>query len=94
VFIYYAYQNYDQLKQFKKDINAQLVEVTDFKHKFYSIQDYIIPEFILNKLQDLKAFEVRKDDVWVASFPKSGAYREFIELFLILNLSKQKRLFQ
>ena len=73
MFIYYAYQNYDQLKQFKKDINAQLVEVTDFKHKFYSIQDYIIPEFILNKLQDLKAFEVRKDDVWVASFPKSGA---------------------
>ena len=72
VAIYYAYQKYDELKTFRKEIDANLIEVKDFKHKFYSIMDYVIPEFIVNKLQDLKAFEVRKSDVWVASFPKSG----------------------
>lgn len=72
VAIYYAYKNYSTIKEYRKAIDANLIEVEDFKHKFYSIKEFIIPEFIVNKLQDLKSFEVRKSDVWVASFPKSG----------------------
>ena len=72
VAIYYAYQNFDNLKSFKKEIDAQVVKIDNFKHKCYSVKDYILPEFIVNKLQELKAFEVRDSDVWVASFPKSG----------------------
>lgn len=72
VAIYYAYQNIDNLKSFKKEIDAQIVNIDNFKHKCYSVKDYILPEFIVNKLQELKAFEVRDNDVWIASFPKSG----------------------
>jgi len=72
VAIFYAYKNYDSLKTFKKEIDANSFEVEGFKHKFYKVKEFVIPEFIINKLRELKAFEVRKDDVWVASFPKSG----------------------
>ncbi len=72
VALYYAYKNYDSLKTFKKEIDATSFEVEGFKHKFYKVSDYVMPEFVINKLRDLKAFEVKKEDVWVASFPKSG----------------------
>lgn len=33
-----------------------------------------MPETFLNYVERIKNFEVRNDDVWVASYPKTGKY--------------------
>jgi hypothetical protein len=70
--IYYAYQNYQKSNQFKKEIEANIVKIENFKHKLYQIKGFILPEFIISKLKDFKNFQTKTDDIWVASFPKSG----------------------
>lgn len=35
-------------------------------------KDVILPKFTSNILKDVESFEVREDDVWVVSYPRSG----------------------
>ena len=72
VAIYYAYQRYKKFNELKEEIQAELVEIKQYKSKFFKIKDYYLSELILKALKPIKEFEARKDDVWIASFPKSG----------------------
>ena len=40
--------------------------------KLYNYKDFALPEFVINQLEDVEKFEVKSDDVWVVSFPRSG----------------------
>ena len=40
--------------------------------KLYKYKDVSLPGFVVNQLDDIEKFEVRPDDVWVVSFPRSG----------------------
>ena len=72
VAIYWAYQNYQKSNELKKEKQATLVEISEFKNKFYQVYNFIMPEFLVNQLDQFKEFQVRPDDIWVTSFPKSG----------------------
>ena len=72
VAIYWAYQNYQKSNELKKEKQATVVEISEFKNKLYQVNGFIMPEFLVNKLDQFKEFQVRPDDIWVTSFPKSG----------------------
>ena len=40
--------------------------------KLYKYKDFALPQFVINQLEDVEKFEVKSDDVWVVSFPRSG----------------------
>ncbi len=56
---------------------------TAFKYKFFRKKgsEFMLPEFLLKKLDQFKDFELRKDDVWIVSFPKSGIWRGYSALW-------------
>lgn len=38
----------------------------------YKYKDVTLPEFVVNKLENIENFETSPDDIWVVSFPRSG----------------------
>ena len=40
--------------------------------KLYKYKEVALPGFVINQLEDVEKFEVKPDDVWVVSFPRSG----------------------
>lgn len=54
----------------------ELIKLTTYKDKYY-VTNYSLPEFI----QELEDMEVRKDDIFVVTYPKSG--KCVIALFLL-----------
>lgn len=56
-----------------------------FKHKLFTCEGFVLPEFLARDLDKFKTFETRKDDVWVVSFPKSGTTWVQEIAYLILN---------
>jgi hypothetical protein len=43
-----------------------------FKHRLFKCKGFVFPEFLAKDLENYKNFKLRKDDVFVVSFPKSG----------------------
>ena len=72
VALYYAYQRYKRWNEIKEELKAQQIDIKGFKQKFYQINGYFFPEIMVSVLNDIKEFQTRPSDVWVASFPKSG----------------------
>jgi hypothetical protein len=62
--------------QIGKEINEELkpiwMDLKHFKHKGAIISDYLLPEQIVGKLNELKKFDFNSTDCICASFPKSG----------------------
>lgn len=52
----------------------------------YRYRGFVLPDFAVNDIENVHSFEVREDDVWVVSFPKSG------ESFYILMISLKEHL--
>lgn len=42
------------------------------RFQLYKYKDVCLTEFVVNQLDDIEKFEVRPNDVWVVSFPRSG----------------------
>ncbi|KAK6987316.1 estrogen sulfotransferase [Biomphalaria glabrata] len=42
------------------------------KPQLFRYRGYVFPDFVVNDIKNNLHFEVREDDVWVVSFPKSG----------------------
>lgn len=38
----------------------------------YKYKDVTLPEFVVNKLENIENFETSSEDIWVVSFPRSG----------------------
>lgn len=59
-----------------KEINEELkpiwMNLKHFKHKGAIIKDYLLPEQIVGKLNEIKNFQFNKNDFVCISFPKSG----------------------
>lgn len=51
------------------------MDVPEFKRlSLYKYKDVVLPEFVINNLEDIEKFETCTDDIWVVSFPRSGMY--------------------
>lgn len=46
--------------------------VSRFRKGYLSLDGTIVPEYYQNFGSDIKDMKVRKDDVWICSFPKCG----------------------
>ena len=42
------------------------------KLQLYRYKDFVLPDFVVNNLDDIQSFEGRPEDIWVVSFPRSG----------------------
>lgn len=70
------YRRRNQRIQQGKQINEQLkpiwMNLEHFKHKAALIKDYLLPEQIISKLNQIERLEFQSTDCVCASFPKSG----------------------
>lgn len=54
---------------------AKLVPINPNYHKNFKLYDYkgyILPSFVMKNMDNLKKFVCRENDIFVASFPKTG----------------------
>ena len=77
--IYIGYKKYKDAKQNEIDLDVKWLEgdIGFFKKMFTcntNDQRYL-PEFLVKMLTPIKSFKMRKSDVWVVSFPKSGKFK-------------------
>jgi hypothetical protein len=72
VFGYFLYKKWQETKKIEEEY--EFLEISEFKHKFIKVEDFHFPEYLAKHLKNLKQFEVRNDDIWVISFPKSGTF--------------------
>ena len=73
--LYMGYTKYNSAKQIEKDLDIHWVEgeIGFFKKMFTCrSSDRYLPEFLAKCLPSIKSFKMRKSDVWIVSFPKSG----------------------
>jgi hypothetical protein len=56
-----------------------------FKYKLFVCNGFCLPEYLAKDLESYKTFQVRTDDVWIVSFPKSGTTWLQEVAFLIQN---------
>lgn len=52
----------------------QRTSATEFRTGFISVDGVCLPEYYKKFAEQLENFEVRDDDVWVCSFPKTGEW--------------------
>lgn len=70
--IYIGYKNFKSRNEHEKKLNIEWVDVPFIKHKIFQCKNFYLPEFLCKNLENFKKFQVRKDDIWIVSFPKSG----------------------
>lgn len=87
----------DKSELIEKTFHPVWVNLKHFKHRGALIDHYLIPEQVVEKLNDLKSFEFQSNDLICASFPKSGTTLLQELIYLIENdfnydLAKKKDL--
>jgi hypothetical protein len=85
---YMIYKRYKAIKNEEKQFDIQYVDDQKFtKGKLIktNIADYYLPEFFKKHLSQFKSIEIRNDDVWIVSFPKSGTTWIQEIVYLIVN---------
>ena len=70
--IYIGYKNSKSRSEHDKKFNIEWINVPFIKHKIFTCNNFYLPEFLSKSLEKFKEFKVRKDDIWIVSFPKSG----------------------
>lgn len=70
--IYIGYKNLKKKQENEQKFNIEWLNIPLLKHKIFTCNGFYLPEFIARHLSQFKEFKVRKDDVWIVSFPKSG----------------------
>jgi hypothetical protein len=74
--LYIGYKKYKDAKQNEIDLDVKWLEgdIGFFKKMFTCNPNdpRYLPEFLVKMLRPIKSFKMRKSDVWVVSFPKSG----------------------
>jgi hypothetical protein len=63
---------YDKGKEIDEELKPIWMNLKYFKHKGAMIKNYLLPEQIVGKLNQIKKFEFNSDDLICVSFPKSG----------------------
>ena len=71
---------YNRVK--RKAAGAEEVKVKEYSFGrrawMYKYRGYVFSDLFLERLRDIHTFDIREDDVWVVTFPKSG---EFIQIY-------------
>ena len=75
--VYYGYNQYKKNKVHEEEQEIEWVELPDVKDKHVKVKGYYLPSFTAKLLKEVKNFQVRSDDVWIASFPKSGKISKY-----------------
>ncbi|KAL5010019.1 hypothetical protein ScPMuIL_012324 [Solemya velum] len=59
--------------------------ITKGRYKLYKYKDVVIPPFALQYIKDssIENFEVREDDIWIVSYPRSGTTMLMEIIYLI-----------
>ena len=65
-------KQYEKGKQINDSLKPIWMDLKYFKHKGAMIGNYLLPEQIVGKLNQLKNFQFNQNDLICASFPKSG----------------------
>jgi hypothetical protein len=84
---YHAYKSYKEKKTLTKAFNIEYLTDTKFKNKLFktNLGPYILPDYLEKLFTTLKSFELRNDDIWIVSFPKSGTTWVQEIVYLIMN---------
>ena len=85
---YMIYKRLKGIKNEEKQFDIKYVDDQMFtKGKLIktNIADYFLPEFFKKHLSQFKSIELRNDDVWIVSFPKSGTTWIQEIVYLIVN---------
>lgn len=86
-----GYMSYKRYKASKDEQNGLKIEnLVDPKFKNgklikTNVGDYVLPEYLKKNLPKFKLVDVRNDDVWIVSFPKSGTTWIQEIVYLIVN---------
>src|SRR5437868_8839042 len=65
-------KQYDIGKEINDELKPIWMNLKYFKHKCALIKNYLLPEQIIGKLNQIQNFEFNKNDLICISFPKSG----------------------
>ena len=73
-FVWYRRRNkqLEQGKEIQEEFKPIWMDLKSFKHKGALIKNYLLPEQIVSKLNQIENIQFRPDDCICASFPKSG----------------------
>ena len=73
-----------QAAQIEETFQPIWFDLKSFKHKAALVQQFLLPEQIVSKLNALNSFQFRSTDVICASFPKSGTtlLQELLDLLV------------
>lgn len=77
---------YSKVKRRLKGIENMTEENTRKMKHFFRYKGVVLPQFTENIVHKFENFEVRPDDVWVVSFPRSGTIK--IQCGFLLTLTQ------
>ena len=71
----------------ENDFDIEMVKNSFYKMHFVKAKgiEYFLPEFCIIDIQKFKKFQLRADDIWLISFPKSGTTWVQEIIYVILN---------